>query len=55
MPYKVFKSGGMWCVHKLNPDGSKGKPVKGGCHPSKTAAARHARALYANVEDAAPK
>jgi hypothetical protein len=44
MPYKIYKSGSQWCVHKKNPDGSKGK--KKGCHGSRSEATAHLRALY---------
>lgn len=46
MPYKRFGN----CVHKLNPDGSKGKLIA--CHESPQKADRQVRALYANVEKA---
>ena len=49
MPYKVFKDGEQYCVHKLKADGSKGSKVKGGCHASKSDAEKHKRALYSNV------
>ncbi len=52
MPYKVFSDSGEWCVHTLNADGSKGKRVQGGCHPTQKEADQHAAALYANVPDA---
>lgn len=52
MPWKVFKDGSQWCVHKLKDDGSKGEKVKGGCHSSKADADKHARALHSNVEGA---
>lgn len=52
MPWKVFKDGAQWCVHKLKDDGSKGEKVKGGCHPSKADADKHAKALHTNVEGA---
>jgi len=48
MPWKVFKQGEKYCVHKLNSDGSKGELVNGGCHGSKDEAAAQARALYAS-------
>jgi|KBSMisStandDraft_5_1062788.scaffolds.fasta_scaffold22502_3 hypothetical protein len=46
MPWKVFKEGSQFCVHKLNTDGSKGAKV--GCHPTKDAALKQQKALYAN-------
>jgi len=50
MPWKVFEEEGKFCVYKLNADDSKGDLVK--CHDTEEEAAAHARALYANVEDA---
>ena len=52
MPYKVFKDGDQFCVHKLNADDSKGEQVKGGCHPTRAEAMQHKEALYVHVEDA---
>lgn len=46
MPYQVYKSGEEYCVHKKNPDGSKGKRI--GCHDSEGKAKRQMRALYAS-------
>lgn len=46
MPWKVFKSGDEYCVHKLNPDESKGE--KEGCHPTRAEADDHKQALYAS-------
>jgi hypothetical protein len=45
MPYQVYASGNQFCVHKKNPDGSKGKKI--GCDPSKAKAQAQMRALYA--------
>ena len=45
MPWQVYGK----CVHKKNPDGSRGELVK--CHETSAKAAAHARALYANVEE----
>jgi len=50
MPYKVYQDGNRFCVHKLNPDGSRGKLVPGGCHDTSSQAQAHKRALYANVK-----
>ena len=44
MPWKVFKTGEKWCVHKLDADGSKGGVVH--CHDTEEQAAAQARALY---------
>lgn len=49
MPYKVYKDGDKWCVHKLT-NGTKGPVVKGGCHPTKSEADNHQRALQVNVQ-----
>jgi hypothetical protein len=46
MPYKVFKSGNQWCVHKETSDGGKGEKI--GCHDSESSAKKQLRALYAN-------
>jgi hypothetical protein len=46
MPWKVFKNGERYCVHK-HIGGKKGERVPGGCHPSREQAERHLRALYA--------
>jgi hypothetical protein len=45
MPYKVYKSGVRYCVHKKNSDGSKGKQI--GCHATNSKAQAQMRALYA--------
>lgn len=50
MPWKVFKDGSQWCVHKLKDDGTKGPKVKGGCHLSKGDAEKHRKALEVNVK-----
>lgn len=49
MPWKVFREGSRYCVHKLNADDSKGEKVA--CHDSQEAAESQMRALYANVEE----
>ena len=46
MPWNVRKHGNEFCVYDKN-----GKIIKGGCHPTKSEAEQHKRALYANVED----
>jgi hypothetical protein len=46
MPYQVYKSGEKYCVHKKNPDGSKGKRIA--CHDSENKAKRQMRAIYAS-------
>lgn len=46
MPWKVYKDGDKFCVHKEN-DGQMGALVPGGCHPTEAQADRHLRALYA--------
>lgn len=46
MPWKIFRDGDKYCVHKLHPDKSKGPLVKGGCHATKEKAMRHKGALY---------
>ena len=48
MPYRLRKIGKEYCVVKQ----ADGKPVPGGCHPSRPKALAHLRALYANVKDA---
>lgn len=48
MPYKVYKTGGRYCVHKENADGSKGKRM--GCHDSPGKARAQQKALYASEE-----
>lgn len=48
MPYKVYPEGSKHCVHKLNPDGTKGPKVSGGCHDTKQEANDHMSALYAS-------
>jgi hypothetical protein len=45
MPYKVYKVGEKYCVHKKKPDGSRGKKI--GCHSSQSAARQQQEALYA--------
>lgn len=52
MPWKVFKDGGQFCVHKQNSDGSKGEKVA--CHPDEEKANAQLRALYANAKEAMP-
>lgn len=47
MPWKVVGK----CVHKLNPDGSVGAKVPGGCHDTEEEAQAHKRALYANIKE----
>jgi hypothetical protein len=48
MPWKVVARDGQFCV--VVSEGPKaGKEVK--CHPTREAALRQVRALYANVED----
>lgn len=49
MPYKVYKSGGRFCVHKINADGSKGRSM--GCHDSPEKARAQQKALYANTKE----
>lgn len=49
MPWKVFKDGEKFCVHKLNADDSKGESVK--CFDSEAAANDQLKALYANVKE----
>lgn len=49
MPWRVFKEGSRYCVHKLNADDSKGEKVA--CHDSQEAAEAQMRALYANVNE----
>jgi hypothetical protein len=49
MPWKVYREGDRFCVHKLNADDSKGERVK--CFDTETAANAHAKALYANVNE----
>lgn len=49
MPWKVFKEGERFCVHKMMMDDSKGEKVK--CFDSENEATAHMRALYANVEE----
>lgn len=53
MPYHLQRQNGKWCVHKGN-KGENGPVVPGGCHPTRTDAVDHMRALYANVPDARP-
>lgn len=47
MPYDIKEMDGEFCV--CGPDG---KPVDGGCHPTKTEAEDHMQAMDANVGDA---
>lgn len=49
MPWKVFRDGNRYCVHKLNTDDSKGERVK--CFDSERAANDQVKALYANDPD----
>jgi hypothetical protein len=49
MPWKTYREGDRYCVHKLNADDSKGEKVK--CFDSEEAAQAHQRALYANVNE----
>lgn len=49
MPWKIFREGERFCVHKLNADDSKGEKVA--CHDSQEAAEAQMRALYANVKE----
>lgn len=44
MPWKVFREGGKFCLHKMNPDGSKGATVH--CHDTAEMARRQQAALY---------
>lgn len=53
MPYKVYKTGGRYCVHKENQDGSKGKRM--GCHDSPEKARAQQKALYASEENTMSK
>ena len=46
MPYKIYKVGVQYCVHKENPDGSRGKKIA--CHATRAKALAQQRALYAN-------
>src|SRR3990167_7020445 len=46
MPWNVRKHCNEFCVYDKN-----GTIIKGGCHPTKSEAEQHKRALYANVED----
>lgn len=46
MPWKVVKRKNRFCV--VNSD--TGRQVKGGCHPSRSGAERHKRAIYANYK-----
>lgn len=48
MPYKVFKAGERYCLHKMNPDGSRGRRM--GCHDTPKEARAQQSALYANEE-----
>jgi hypothetical protein len=49
MPWKVFEQDGEFCVHKENPDGSKGAKVA--CHPTEEKAMAQMHALYANEKN----
>lgn len=49
MPYKVFKDGDQYCVHKENPDGSKGDRI--GCHDTEEKAQAQMRAIYVNEKE----
>lgn len=49
MPWKVYKDGDRFCVHKLNADDSKGERVA--CHDSEKEADDHLKALYVNVNE----
>lgn len=51
MPWKVFKDGDQWCVHKLNEDGTPGETIPGGCHDSEEMAEQHKAAMYVNVQE----
>jgi hypothetical protein len=51
MPYKVFTEDNRYCVHKKNPDGSKGKKI--GCHDSRGDANKQMSALYAAEKESA--
>jgi hypothetical protein len=44
MPWMVKKRGSSWCVIKEG----ESSPIPGGCHPTRAAAIRHQRALYAS-------
>lgn len=46
MPYKIFKEGDEYCVHKENADGSKGDRI--GCHSTREKALSQQRAILAN-------
>ena len=48
MPWKVFKDGNQFCVHKVGSDGSKGKKVA--CHASEKKAEAQLTALRINVK-----
>ena len=48
MPYKVYKTGNRYCVHKKNENGSKGKRM--GCHGSEEKARAQQKALYASED-----
>lgn len=49
MPWKVYREGDKFCVHKLNADDSRGRKM--GCHDSMSEARAQARALYANAKE----
>lgn len=44
MPWSVYKFEDKWCVHKDNPDGSRGERVA--CHDTRQGAFTQLRALY---------
>lgn len=49
MPWKVFKDGDQFCVHKLSADNGKGEKVA--CHATEAEATAQVKALYANVKE----
>ncbi len=49
MPWKIYRDGERWCVHKLNADDTKGERVA--CHDSEEAAMQQMAALHANVKE----
>ncbi len=51
MPWEIRKIDDRFCVVKK---GTR-TPVKGGCHPTRQAARKHQKALYANVKDASKR
>lgn len=44
MPWKIHKVGDKYCVHKKNPDGSRGRKM--GCHSTRAEARQQQEALY---------